>query len=266
MKLRGVLKRIYSLLGCPAKVSSAVLDVYNQDGLTSIHNHEFMNDADFSAAYQRGVAAAGMDYQWHWRVHVGLWAAYTASKLPGDFVECGVNRGFMSSSIMHYLNWDSVGKTFYLLDTFKGIDERYVTPKELEGGVLEKNKKLIESGGYVRGSDVVRRNFSEWEHIRIIEGAIPETLSGVQAEQVAFLHIDMNCAPPEIAALNYFWERLVTGACVLLDDYAYQGYREQKLAMDELVASKNAKIVSLPTGQGLLIKTCSLESKITSLV
>ena len=266
MKLHGVLRRIISLLGCSAKKSSAasissgrnlvVPDVYNQDGLTSIHNHEFMNDGEFVAAYRRGVAAAGIDYQWHWRVHVGLWAAYTASRLPGDFVECGVNKGFMSSSIMHYLNWDALGKTFYLLDTFKGIDERYVTPQELEGGVLEKNKKLIESGGYVQGSEAARKNFSEWRNTLIIEGVIPETLAAVRAERVAFLHIDLNCAPPEIAALNYFWDRLVVGACVLLDDYAYQGYREQKLAMDALVASKGARIMSLPTGQGLLIKTC----------
>ena len=64
-------------------------DQYNQDGLISIHNHDFMESRPFKAAYQRGVKAAGTDYNWHWRVHIGLWAAETASKLPGDFVECG---------------------------------------------------------------------------------------------------------------------------------------------------------------------------------
>jgi hypothetical protein len=38
--------------------------------------------------------------RWHRRVHVGQWAAACAAKLDGDFVECGVNRGFLSSSIM----------------------------------------------------------------------------------------------------------------------------------------------------------------------
>ena len=65
---------------------------YDQDGLFSIHNHEFMADPDFIRAYARGVkAVGGVDYQWHWRVHVGLWAAANAAKRPGDFVECGVN-------------------------------------------------------------------------------------------------------------------------------------------------------------------------------
>ena len=65
----------------------------------------------------------------------------------------------------------------------------------------------------------------------------------------------MNCAAPEIAALTRFWERLVVGAPVLLDDYAYDGYRHQKLAMDELAGRLGVPIASLPTGQGLLLKT-----------
>ncbi len=66
------------------------------------------------------MEAAGQDYGWHWRVHVGLWAAASCASLEGDFVECGVNRGFLSSAIMEHLDWDKTGKHFYLLDTFNG--------------------------------------------------------------------------------------------------------------------------------------------------
>lgn len=83
---------------------------YNQDGLTTIHNHDFMDSPAFQAAYERGVTAAGTDYNWHWRVHTGLRAAATASKPSGDFVDCGVNRGFLSSAIMQFLDWDRLGK------------------------------------------------------------------------------------------------------------------------------------------------------------
>ncbi|MGB6325672.1 MAG: hypothetical protein WBG11_07835, partial [Methylocella sp.] len=41
--------------------------LYDQDGLRSIHNHDFMSDPAFVRAYQRGVQAAS-DYGWHWRV------------------------------------------------------------------------------------------------------------------------------------------------------------------------------------------------------
>jgi hypothetical protein len=40
----------------------------------------------------------------------------------------------------------------------------------------------------------------------------------------------------------------------LLDDYAYHGYRQQKLGMDRFAASRGVQVLSLPTGQGLLIK------------
>jgi len=215
-----------------------------------------MLDPNFSKAYERGVLACGQDYRWHWRVHVGLWAAYSASKLKGDFVECGVNRGFLSSAIMEYLNWDSLNKTFYLMDTFSGIDERYVSVEELAEGILERNTGEF----YTKTSEPVRDNFSQWENIQIIVGSIPETLNAVETDSIAYLHLDMNCAPPEVAAFNHFWERLVPGAFVLLDDYAYEdkeAYKNnelQKIALDAAAAAKDLKFVSLPTGQGLLIK------------
>ena len=228
--------------------------IYEEGGLRSIHNHEFMDDSAFRKAYERGARAAGEDYRWHWRVHVGLWAAACAASLKGDFVECGVNRGFLSSAIMDYLNWDSLGKQFYLLDTFRGLDERFVSSADKASGAIEKNANNLASGFYVQGIEQVRANFSQWKNISLIEGPIPETLPLVRANQIAYLHLDMNCSPPEIAAIRFFWERLAPGALVLLDDYAFYGYVSQKMAMDAFAKEKGVNILSLPTGQGLLLK------------
>jgi len=237
------------------KMSQAEGHTYDQDGLRTNHNHEFMDDERFRRAYERGIRASGWDYRWQWRVHTGLWAASQASRLEGDFVECGVNRGFLSSAIMQYLDWNKLGKHFYLLDTFKGIDARFVSEEDLAAGVINKNEELLQTGFYVQGADSVRANFSEWENISIIEGPIPETLPKVQASAIAYLHLDMNCSLPEVAAVQYLWDRLVNGAIVLLDDYAYCGYRPQKLGMDDFAETKSSVILSLPTGQGLMIKS-----------
>lgn len=228
--------------------------VYDQDILRTQHNHEFMNDPDFQAAYARGVQATGMDYQWHWRVHVGLWAAQLAMKLRGDFIECGVAKGFLSSAIMQFLDWSKTGRTFYLLDTFCGTDLRYVTPTELAEGAIEKSRHLTEIGLYPTSPESVIKNFAKWDNVEIIVGSIPETLSRVATKRIAFLHIDMNCTAPEVAALSYFWDDLAPGAPILLDDYAFFGYRQQKLGMDRFAATKNVTVLSLPTGQGLIIK------------
>ena len=52
---------------------------------------------------------------------------------------------------------------------------------------------------------------------------------------------------PEVESLP--WEEQLA-----LDDYAYRGYRPQKVAMDRFAQAKANNILSLPTGQGLLIK------------
>ena len=146
-------------------------DVFDFDGLKSVHNHDFMEDPQFMSAYERGVKATGTNYQWYWRVHIGLWAAATAIKLDGDFVECGVNRGFLSSAIMHRLNWDTTGRTFYLLDTFAGIDLKYLNHSELDAGIRERNQNDLNSGFYTQNLKGVTDNFSEWHNTKIVVGA-----------------------------------------------------------------------------------------------
>lgn len=64
----------------------------------------------------------------------------------------------------------------------------------------------------------------------------------------------MNCAAPEIAAAEYFWDRMSPSAVMLLDDYGFVSYEEQKNAFDEFARKKAVEILALPTGQGVIIK------------
>ena len=256
MALRQSIKRLIERTGYTVGRVRARPDqvVYDQDGLWTVHNHEFMTEPRFARAYARGVRANGSDMRWHWRVHVGLWAAAHAVRLDGDFVECGVNRGALSSAIMSYLDWDTRARKFFLLDTFAGLDTGLLTESEIARGALAANAEHLNQGIYVNGVDSVRKNFAEWQNVAIIQGTIPETLSQISAERLAYLHLDLNCTRPEVAALEYLWPRLVPGAVVLLDDYAFEGYRESKLGMDAFARAHGIEIASLPTGQGLILK------------
>jgi len=64
----------------------------------------------------------------------------------------------------------------------------------------------------------------------------------------------MNCAGPERAALEYFWDRLSPGGMVLLDDYARHSFDALAEAIDPVAAARGADVLSLPTGQGLICK------------
>ncbi len=57
----------------------------------------------------------------------------------------------------------------------------------------------------------------------------------------------------EIAALDYFWDKLSTGG-IVLDDYADVTYDLQYKADNKWAKNKGIKILSLPIGQGLIVK------------
>jgi hypothetical protein len=228
---------------------------YDEDGLFTIHNDRFRRDPIFKAAYQRGVEANNnLDPHFEWRLHLALWAASNALGATGDFVECGVNTGFMSSAIMARLNWGQVAKRFYLIDTFAGPVMSQFSSDEVQNGRRKLAEDQMAVGGYETDIARVRANFAEWPNAVVVPGSVPDILPAADIASVAFLHIDMNCAYPERAALEYFWNRLSPGAFVLLDDYAYYGFENQADAIDAVARSLGFSVLSLPTGQGLIVK------------
>lgn len=230
-------------------------EYYARDSLFTTNNDHFRDDPVFQAAYARGVkASGGFDPQMEWRVHVALWAARIAARVPGDFVECGVNAGFVSSAIMQRLDWRIVEKRFYLIDTFSGPVLTQFSRDEIDRRRLQAAEEAMAKGAYVTDLERLRANYREWPNVEIIQGVVPEVLPALRLEHVAFLHLDMNCAYPERAALEYFWNLLSPGAVVLLDDYAYFGCDCLTSAIDAAAVALGTEVLSLPTGQGLIVK------------
>lgn len=228
---------------------------YAQDGLFTVHSDHFRHDERFRSAYLRGVqAAAGTDPHMEWRIHIALWAASLGLRTVGDFVECGVNAGFVSSAVMQRFDWNSTGRRFFLIDTFSGPVLEQFSADEVRGGRADIAQQALANGAFVTDVEAVRRNFSEWPQARVIEGRVPDILPHVPAEAVAFLHLDMNCAQPEHDALMFFWDRLPRGGAVLFDDYTYYGNPSQTQAIDEAARELAVEVLALPTGQGLIIK------------
>lgn len=223
---------------------------YNEDGLITFHTSSFMQDPAFQAAYARNVKATGKDCKWHWRVHVGLWVASHAIKLEGAFVECGVNKGGLSSAVMQYLDWNRQDRSFYLFDTFCGFDSTLLTQEEQDLNYMEKSQ-----AAYSECYEQTKQNFSEFKNVSLIRGSVPQSLKQVEISKVAYLSIDMNCVQPELEAANFFWPKLVVGGMILLDDYAYGTTRIQKQGFDQFAEEKKCSVLSLPTGQGLIIKS-----------
>lgn len=224
---------------------------YSGDSLYTMHSADFINDEKFKEAYELGIKTCkdtvygNVDIRW--RVHLVCWAAAHASKLDGDFVECGVFTGIFPRSIVHYTDFNSLNKTYYLLDTFEGLSEKYSTDKEMEGSkvLYSPHKDVYEQ---------VKETFEPF-NVKIVKGAVPETLAQVDTNKIAYLSIDMNAVKPEIAALNFFWDKMVSGGIIVLDDFGYMNQsKAQEKAHLEFAKSKRVEILYFPTCQGLIIK------------
>lgn len=232
---------------------------YDADSLVTYDKSvDFLSDPRFVSAYRRGMDSghhicrpkgSSDDLHIEWRVHVALWAASHGTKLDGDFVECGVNTGMMSLAICEFLDFDTLGKTFWLFDTYAGIPREQITPAEAKLGRHDENDRY-----YSESYDTARRNFAPFRNAKLVRGRVPDSLANVRVERVAYLSLDMNVAEPEVAALRFFWGKLSPGAIVLLDDYAWLGYRPQKDAIDDLASELGVDVLTLPTGQGLIVR------------
>ncbi|MBW4091161.1 MAG: MtfD protein [Proteobacteria bacterium] len=215
---------------------------------------DFLGDPRFQRAHARGWAAAGKKARFiddnRWIMHGALWAAGQAARLDGDFVECGVDTGMMSVAICDWLDFNRLDRDFWLFDTYRGIPEAQMSATERTGVAAWHN-----SHSYEDCFATAQANFAPWARCRLVRGEVPDSLASFPPDRrVAYLSLDMNIVAPEVAALAFFWDRLVPGAVVLLDDYAWATHRDQKMALDAFAADKGAMILSLPTGQGLLIR------------
>lgn len=226
---------------------------YSADGFATTHSAGFLVDPRFRAAYRLGVDSGHRicppeDLHIEWRVYVCCWAAEHALRLTGDFVECGVSTGIVSRAVANYVDFGRQGRRFWLIDTFEGIPLDQASEAEIK---LARSKN---ERHYFDCSADVRAHFAEMGNVEVVKGRVPEVLPTLDIERVAFLHIDMNIAAPEIAAADYFWGRLARGAVVVLDDYGSLAHSEQKMAFDHFAKHRDISILTLPTGQGLLIK------------
>lgn len=253
-KLGYIKKEKYNLLVNENHILPKSEITYSNDLLYTFHNSDFLKDPLFVESYELGKNTDGgtllKNYDIQWRIHVLCWAAKHAMHLEGDFVDCGVHTGIFARAVINYTSFQKSSKKYFLLDTFNGLDEKYSDEIELQRNSLMGYDKEDQDLLFKQ----VEETFKDF-NVKIIKGTVPETLEYVDSYKISYLSIDMNCVLPEVAALEFFWDRMVSGGIIILDDYGYaNASNDQKKAHDSFAMSKNVEILTLPTCQGVLIK------------
>jgi O-methyltransferase len=166
----------------------------------------FMENPKFKEAYAQIHGAHLYDlyntpHTIAWRLHTLCWAAQCGQNLPGDFVECGVFKGDMSWFITQNIPLQDHGKTFYLYDTFEGFSEKYSSYKDFD---LNESCFAFADSVYKDKSiyPYVMNRFQDMPYVRVTKGVVPDCFQeSPPPEKIAFLHIDLNSARAEVAAL-----------------------------------------------------------------
>jgi hypothetical protein len=202
-------------------------------------NNSMLDDSAFVAAWESNIESTS-DRAIVWRRYVLATSAFHCVQLAGDFVECGAYTGVGVKTVVDYLGGTEFPKQFWAYDIFEH-DESMA------------NHPMPELGPQL--FDRVQRKFAGYPQVHIVKGLIPDSFRDQCPDRVAYLHIDLNQAPAEIAALDHMFDRVVPGGMVILDDYEWSGiYRPQKLAEDEWFDRRGYRVMPLPTGQGLIVK------------
>jgi hypothetical protein len=101
---------------------------------------------------------------------------------------------------------------------------------------------------------VFQGNLELKENVFVHKALLPKGLDVLVGRRIAFLHVDLNAAQPEVDSLRLIFESVVPGGIVLLDDYCGRGREVQHNAINTLGQEMHFCVISLPTGQGLILK------------
>jgi O-methyltransferase len=207
--------------------------------LTWGRNNSMFEDGPFVKAWKDNIDSES-DFAIVWRRYILACAAFHAVHLDGDFVECGCYRGVGIKTVVDYLGGTEFPRTFWGYDLFD------YSPGMAHHAMKDHGPGL---------ADEIRAKFVGYPQVNIIQGEIPDVFAGQSPDRISYLHIDLNQAPAEIAALEALFERVVPAGIIILDDYEWAGvYRPQKLSEDPWFGSRGYRVMPLPTGQGLIIK------------
>jgi len=202
-------------------------------------NNSMLSDSAFVSAWQAN-AQSDADKAIVWRRYILACGGYHCAHLDGDFVECGAYTGAGAKTVIDYLGGKQFPRRFWLYDLFEHAPDMAHPAMPAHGPHLY---------------DEVVRKFAAYPQVEIRRGLIPEVFAQGAPERIAYLHIDLNEAQAEIAALDALFDRVLPGGLVILDDYEWAGiYRSQKLAEDPWFEARSYRVFPLPTGQGIVIK------------
>jgi hypothetical protein len=210
----------------------------------------------FDAAYRRALlATSNQPYPLRRRprFHSLYTLLGTVLQLDGAVAECGCFRGMSSHLMLGRLKLAEPGFTghgYRIFDSFEGLSEPgaddAIAPDHPKAARLG---QMCRAGAFAASLDTVRRGLAEFPAVEFCRGWIPQSLAGLPELRYRFVHLDLDLHDPTLAALEYFWPRLVPGGMVVCDDYDWPGARK---AIEGYCSHQGVAFAATAYGQAIL--------------
>jgi hypothetical protein len=175
------------------------------------------------------------------------------SKLPDDFVECGVWKGGSAMVIAYtLLEMGETQRKIYLYDTFEGM----VAPTKEDFALIGSSGHLENEWRSKQSDDHNEWCFSPLSEVQknmlstgypedrliFVKGRVEDTIPRVMPEKIALLRLDTDWYLSTKHELDYLYPLLVQGGVLILDDY--RTWAGNKKATDEyFVLGSNRNIL-----------------------
>lgn len=173
--------------------------------------------------------------------------AYYANQMgiKGNVAECGVYRGETAMFINKYFPH----RKLYLMDSFEGFSEISMD--------YEKKYTIFAEGEYANNPyknesaeeliKIVKTRMLYPENVIIKKGFFPESVIGLK-DEFCFVNLDMDLYQPMFAGLEFFWEKMNLGGCILLHDFFNENFLGVQDAVKDFEMKIGKMLPKLPIG------------------
>ena len=169
--------------------------------------------------------------------------------IPGAIIECGVFKGasLVRFAAFRQLLSNPAAKKIIGFDAFGKFPETAFADDQ-----KWRTKFIADSGEQGIGIDQlmhVLRHKKMDQNVELIQGDICQTVPAYLEQhselRISLLNIDVDVYEPTKATLTHFYDRVVRGGVILLDDYA-NVFPGANAAVEEFFADKSVEIKRFP--------------------
>lgn len=167
----------------------------------------------------------------------------SAFPMDGIFVECGVWRGGSTILAAATFRQNAAFRPIEAFDTFAGMTEPGLQDIDWTGRTaasrLNHDPLRLSNVWAMASRQIFESNFAKVGYpsglLTIYEGDVRETITSWDPKPIAILRLDTDWYETTKLELCTFWQHIVPGGFVIVDDYGYwQGARQ---ATDEFMAT-----------------------------